>query len=147
MKLTYLPIDCALFQETLLEAKLVFIAGIAEAKSKGRGEECVSQNLRVLRGKNDKLALILFANSQRKELKRYFTIPINCINKIDPGKKAGRPVVLDLLPNFELLSQMKYLQIRFLDDQGRELLSRCKFRPDHCSDRIRFCESLSELQK
>ncbi|TQB74869.1 hypothetical protein MPDQ_004100 [Monascus purpureus] len=95
--------DCVRFQESLLSAKLVFMAGIAEAKSKGRGEECISQNLRILRGGND---------------------------KVNPGKKAGRPVVLDLLPNFDILSQMKWLQIRFLDDE----------------DRKHFCQLLSELQ-
>ncbi|BDD57899.1 hypothetical protein MAP00_003223 [Monascus purpureus] len=124
------PQDCVRFQESLLSAKLVFMAGIAEAKSKGRGEECISQNLRILRGGNGKLVLLFFANSQRKELKRYVSIPINCIDKVNPGKKAGRPVVLDLLPNFDILSQMKWLQIRFLDDE----------------DRKHFCQLLSELQ-
>lgn len=122
--------DCVRFQESLLAAKLVFMAGIAEAKSKGRGEECISQNLRILRGGNGKLVLLFFANSQRKELKRYVSIPINCIDKVNPGKKAGRPVVLDLLPNFDILSQMKWLQIRFLDDEDRKY----------------FCQLLSELQ-
>lgn len=69
------PQDCVRFQESLLAAKLVFMAGIAEAKSKGRGEECISQNLRILRGGNGKLVLLFFANSQRKELKRYVSIP------------------------------------------------------------------------
>jgi hypothetical protein len=35
-----------------LSSKLIFIGGMAEAKSKGRGEECISQNLRILRGHN-----------------------------------------------------------------------------------------------
>lgn len=38
---------------------------------------------------------------------------------MNPGKKAGKPVVLHLQPNFDLLSQMKHLQIQFLDDEGR----------------------------
>lgn len=63
------------FQELILASKLVFIAGIAEAKSKGRGEECISQNLRILRGYNGKQVILFFANSQRKELKRYVSIP------------------------------------------------------------------------
>jgi hypothetical protein len=67
--------DCVQFQELILAARLVFIAGIAEAKSKGRGEECISQNLRVFRGHNGKLVMLFFANSQRKELKRYVSIP------------------------------------------------------------------------
>jgi hypothetical protein len=53
----------------------VFLAGVAEVKSKGRGEECISQNLRILRSKTGRQAILLFANSQRKEKKRYFSIP------------------------------------------------------------------------
>lgn len=56
-------------------SKMVFIGGMAEAKSKGRGEECISQNLRILRGQNGKRVMLFFANSQRKELKRYVSIP------------------------------------------------------------------------
>ena len=48
---------------------------MAEAKSKGRGEECISQNLRILRGHNGKRVMLFFANSQRRELKRYVSIP------------------------------------------------------------------------
>ncbi|KAF7119026.1 hypothetical protein CNMCM5793_008666 [Aspergillus hiratsukae] len=112
--------DCVQFQELILAAKLVFIAGIAEAKSKGRGEECISQNLRVLRGHNGKQVMLFFANSQRKELKRYVSIPLTCIDTVNPGKKAGRPVVLELQPNFDILAQMKSLSIQFLDDQDRK---------------------------
>jgi hypothetical protein len=43
---------------------------------------------------------------------------------VNPGKKAGRPVVLELQPNFDILSQMKSLHIQFLDDQGMSFL-RC----------------------
>jgi hypothetical protein len=67
--------DCVRFQELLLCSKLIFIGGMAEAKSKGRGEECISQNLRILRGHNGKRVILFFANSQRKELKRYVSIP------------------------------------------------------------------------
>lgn len=67
--------DCVRFQELLLGSKLVFIGGMAEAKSKGRGEECISQNLRILRGHNGKRVMLFFANSQRRELKRYVSIP------------------------------------------------------------------------
>ena len=109
------------FQELVLGSKLVFIAGIAEAKSKGRGEECISQNLRILRNHNGKQVMLFFANSQRKELKRYVSIPINCIDSFNPGKKAGKPVVLQLQPNFDILSQMRTLSIQFLDDLGRFL--------------------------
>jgi hypothetical protein len=54
---------------------MVFIGGMAEAKSKGRGEECISQNLRILRGQNGKRVMLFFANSQRGGLKRYVSIP------------------------------------------------------------------------
>lgn len=67
--------DCVRFQELLLGSKLIFIGGMAEAKSKGRGEECISQNLRILRGHNGKRVMLFFANSQRRELKRYVSIP------------------------------------------------------------------------
>lgn len=69
------PTDCIRFQELLLGSKLIFIGGMAEAKSKGRGEECISQNLRILRGHNGKRVMLFFANSQRRELKRYVSIP------------------------------------------------------------------------
>ncbi|OOO14183.1 hypothetical protein OAory_01027780 [Aspergillus oryzae] len=121
--------DCVQFQELILAAKLVFIAGIAEAKSKGRGEECISQNLRILRGYNGKQVILFFANSQRKELKRYVSLPVNCIESVQPPKKAGRPVVLQLLPNFDHLSQMRSLQIHFLDHGDG--LSFCQFLADH----------------
>ncbi|ODM23060.1 hypothetical protein SI65_00649 [Aspergillus cristatus] len=119
--------DAVQFQELILASKLVFIAGIAEAKSKGRGEECISQNLRILQDHNGKQVMLFFANSLRREGKRYVSIPVSCIESINPGKKAGKPVVLQLQPNFDLLSQMKVLQIQFLDD----------------NDRKRFCEFCS----
>ncbi|KAB8239584.1 hypothetical protein ETB97_006297 [Aspergillus alliaceus] len=121
--------DCVQFQELILAAKLIFIAGIAEAKSKGRGEECISQNLRILRGYNGRQVLLFFANSQRKELKRYVSVPVNCIESVKPPKKAGRPVVLHLLPNFDHLTQMKTLQIHFLDDGDSR--SFCQFLADY----------------
>lgn len=126
----------------------MFIGGMAEAKSKGRGEECISQNLRILRGQNGKRIMLFFANSQRKELKRYVSIPctcftlsipsigtklvlfglfeprltalaVNCVASFKPPKKAGRPVVVELNPNFDILAQMRTLTIQFLDDEGK----------------------------
>jgi flavin reductase (DIM6/NTAB) family NADH-FMN oxidoreductase RutF len=67
--------DCIRFQEILLDQKLLFVAGVEVAKSKGRGEECISQNLRILRAKNGRRTIVLFANSQRKERKGYILIP------------------------------------------------------------------------
>ncbi|KAL4957072.1 hypothetical protein BDW69DRAFT_191906 [Aspergillus filifer] len=117
--------DCLQFQELILASKLIFIAGIAEAKSKGRGEECISQNLRILRGHSGKLVMIFFANSQRKERKRYVSIPLSCIDSVTPGKNTRRPVVLQLQPNFDHLAQMKTLQIQFLD--GEDQRAFCQF--------------------
>ncbi|RAK82536.1 uncharacterized protein BO72DRAFT_366819 [Aspergillus fijiensis CBS 313.89] len=121
--------DCVQFQEIILASKLVFLAGMAEAKSKGRGEECISQNLRILRGPNGKQVMLFFANSQRKDLKRYVKVPVNCIDSFNPGKKPGRPVVIQLQPNFDILTQMKTLQIQFLDDTDR--IAFCQFLSDH----------------
>lgn len=146
---------------------------MAEAKSKGRGEECISQNLRILRGHNGKRVMLYFANSQRGALKRYVSIPreyslcpfrrfphsnciplvsrfwyasmpkrvaqapsspgnlkfslsehlkpatVNCVGSVKPPKKAGRPVIIELNPNFEILSQMRNLQITFLNEDGQ----------------------------
>ncbi|KAL4914570.1 hypothetical protein BDW62DRAFT_190133 [Aspergillus aurantiobrunneus] len=117
--------DCLHFQELILASKVAFIAGIAEAKSKGRGEECISQNLRILRGHTGKLVMIFFANSQRRERKRYVSIPVSCIESVTPGKNARRPVVLQLQPNFDHLAQMKTLQILFLDGDDQKAF--CEF--------------------
>jgi hypothetical protein len=48
-----------------------------------------------------------------------YNLLVNCIEHLKPGKKAGRPVVLDLNPNFDILEQMRVLQIQFLDDNGQ----------------------------
>jgi hypothetical protein len=127
--------DCIRFQEILLDQKLLLIAGIAVAKSKGRGEECISQNLRILRAKNGRRTIVLFANSQRKERKGYILIPcefshtyptrlcrladecsVDSVDQIHQEKKGGRPVSLTLRPNSELMSQLKTLQIQFLHE-------------------------------
>jgi aspartate carbamoyltransferase regulatory subunit len=63
------------FQEALFARQIIFVAGVAEAKSKGRGEECISQNLRILRSRNGTQTIMFFANSQRKERKGYISIP------------------------------------------------------------------------
>lgn len=44
---------------------------------------------------------------------------VTCIGSIKPPKKAGRPALLDLNPNFEILSQMRNLTVQFLDDDGQ----------------------------
>lgn len=158
--------DCVRFQELLLCSKLMFIGGMAEAKSKGRGEECISQNLRILRGHNGKLVMLYFANSQRRELKRYVSIPreypcrvglslrvfpladrtVNCIGGIKPPKKPGRPATLELNPNFEILAQMRNLNVQFLDDDGQcifEFYGPGSFAYPISLDCKEFCQMLS----
>lgn len=79
--------DCVHFQEIVLDQDLVFIAGLAEAKSKGRGEECVSQNLRIFRARNGRQSILFFANSLRKEKKGYVSIPCEtCRSPVIIGK-------------------------------------------------------------
>ncbi|KIW26583.1 uncharacterized protein PV07_09666 [Cladophialophora immunda] len=112
--------DCVHFQEALLSQTVIFTAGIAEAKSKGRGEECISQNLRILRSRTGRQIILFFANSQRKEKKRYITIPLDCIDHIEQSKKSGRPMTVSLRPNFDLLAQLKALHITFLDDNDQK---------------------------
>ncbi|KAK5064381.1 hypothetical protein LTR84_000214 [Exophiala bonariae] len=112
--------DCVHFQEKLLDQQIIFTAGIAEAKSKGRGEECISQNLRILRARNGRQIVIFFCNSQRKEKKRYISIPLDCIDHIEQSKKSGRPLNLTLRPNFDLLAQLKSLSIHFLDNDDQK---------------------------
>jgi hypothetical protein len=68
---------------------------------------------------------------------------VNCIDSVNPGKKAGRPVVLELQPNFDILAQMKSLSIQFLDDQGMSFL-RCHWEIMLTSaDRKAFCAFLT----
>lgn len=106
---------CLQFQEALLQQTVIFCAGLAEAKSK-RGEECISQNLRVLKAKNGRQMIIFFANSQRKEKRKYVSVPLDSVDQIDPGKKNSRPVVMKLSGDTELMIAMKALQVQFLDE-------------------------------
>lgn len=73
---------------------MIFIGGMAEAKSKGRGEECISQNLRILRGQNGKRVMLFFANSQRGGLKRYVSIPRKIPVPIYPPPTSSRVAVM-----------------------------------------------------
>lgn len=107
--------DCLRFQESLLGQQVVFTAGMAEAKSKGRGEECISQNLRVLRARGtDRLIMIFFANSQRKEKRKYISVPAASVDHLEAGKKGK--MVLKLSPDTELIASLKTLQIHFLEE-------------------------------
>jgi hypothetical protein len=107
--------DCLRFQEALLGQQVIFTAGMAEAKSKGRGEECISQNLRILRPRGtEKAIMIFFANSQRKENRKYVSIPVSSVDHAEVSKKGK--VVLKLRADTELMANLKTLQIQFLND-------------------------------
>lgn len=68
---------------------------------------------------------------------------VNCVGSVKPPKKAGRPVIIELNPNFEILSQMRNLQITFLNDDGQ-----CSFSSVmelHCNDGSPSAFSLTAL--
>lgn len=107
--------DCLRFQESLLGQQVVFTAGMDDVKSKGRGEECVSQNLRVMRPRGtNRLIMIFFANSQRKEKRKYISVPVGSLDHLEAGKKGK--VVIKLSPDTELMASLKTLQIHFLEE-------------------------------
>ena len=120
--------DCIRLQEALLSQSVVLCAGIAEAKSKGRGEECISQNLRVLRARSGRQIIIVYANCQRNAKKRYMSVSLDSIDQYDPGKKASKPITLKLRADNDLLASLKTLTIQFLDDD----------------DHMRFCSILQQ---
>jgi hypothetical protein len=62
---------------------------------------------------NFKIFLFYFRNIYLKPA------TVNCVGSVKPPKKAGRPVIVELNPNFEILSQMRNLQITFLNDDGQ----------------------------
>lgn len=110
--------DCLRFQQAVLGQEIIFVGGLAEAKSKGRGEECISQNLRVLRPRGGgKTIMIFYTNSQRGERRKYISIPLNAITDIESGRKARHPITIKLRGETELLASLKTLQVQFLDDQ------------------------------
>jgi hypothetical protein len=107
--------DCLRFQEAILGQQIVFTAGMAEAKSKGRGEECISQNLRIVRSRGtEKAIMIFFTNSQRKENRKYISVPLSSVEHAEASKKGK--VVMKLRADTELMASLKVLQIYFLDD-------------------------------
>ena len=108
--------DCDKFQEAVLGVAVLFVAGVADIASKGRGEEAISQNLRVCRSTTGRLSLLFFANSQRKERKRYISLPVDSFDSVEPPKKNGKPVQFKLAADSELSAQMKALSILFIDN-------------------------------
>ncbi|KAK5106997.1 hypothetical protein LTS08_001122 [Lithohypha guttulata] len=107
--------DCDRFQEAVLGFAVIFAAGVAEISSKGRGEEAISQNIRVCRQKNGSLNLLFFANSQRKEKKRYLSVPVDAIDSLEVPKKMSKPVIFRLATSNDITAQMKTLSIVLLD--------------------------------
>jgi hypothetical protein len=110
--------DCLRLQEAILGQQVVFVGGMAEAKSK-RGEECISQNLRILRSNSSagKAVMIFFTNSQRRERRRYVSVPLGAIGKIESGRRS---ITMKLSGDTELLADMKSLTVHFLEDEDRE---------------------------
>ena len=49
---------------------------------------------------------------------RFVTVAVKCIDRIDQRKKPGMLISLRLKPNSSLLSELKVLEIRFLEDEG-----------------------------
>ncbi|KAJ9662056.1 hypothetical protein H2198_001598 [Neophaeococcomyces mojaviensis] len=121
--------DCDRFQEAVFGSSLLLVAGVAEISSKGRGEEAISQNLRVWKSKTGSSNLLYFANSQRKEKKRYTSLSVNSVDFVELPKKTGKPVHLKLIANGDLPTQLKNLSILFLDN----------------NDARRFCTLLQTL--
>ena len=108
--------DCTRFQEAILGFSIIFVAGIAEITSKGRGEEAISQNLRVCKYNNDNLHILYFANSQRKEKRRYIAIPTSAIEDLGVPKKIGKPITLRLASDNDTTAHLKTLNIVFLEN-------------------------------
>ncbi|RMZ88798.1 hypothetical protein DV736_g3970, partial [Chaetothyriales sp. CBS 134916] len=128
--------DCIRMQEAILSQTVLFVAGIAQAKSKGRGEECISQNLRVLKSKNSRQIVVFFANSQRKEAKKYISVPLDSIDQFDPGKKASKPVILKLGNNTDLTTTLK-ISISMAKGRVRRLYKTDRvWEFDHEQDRV-----------
>lgn len=109
--------DCHRFQQEVLGMTVLFVAGVAEISSKGRGEEATSQNLRLCRTATGSTRILFFANAQRKDRKRYVTLSIDSIEKIEQPKKSSKPVHLKLDSDDELAASMKDLNILFIDSE------------------------------
>ncbi|RMD42613.1 hypothetical protein DV735_g2506, partial [Chaetothyriales sp. CBS 134920] len=134
--------DCIRLQEAILSQTVLFVAGIAQAKSKGRGEECISQNLRVLQSRSGRQIILFFANSQRKEAKKYVSVSLDSIDQFDAGKKANKPVVLKLGNSTDVTTALKTLTIQFLDEHDQMVFLRRLYKTDrvrefdHEQDRV-----------
>lgn len=107
--------DCIRFQQEILGLNVLFVAGVAEITSKGRGEEAISQNVRLCRSATGSTSLMFFPNSQRKELKRYVLLPVDSIDKVEQPKKSNKPAHLKLNSSTDLAGQMKDLSVLFIE--------------------------------
>lgn len=114
--------DCLRFQETMLGQEILFVGGMAEAKSRGRGEECISQNLRILRprGSSGRAIMIFFTNSQRKDRRRYISVPLSSVDHVDAGRRSSSPITMRLSGDTELMKSMERLTVQFLEDGDHE---------------------------
>lgn len=109
--------DCERFQQEVLGMTVLFVAGVAEISSKGRGEEAISQNLRLCRTVTGSTRILFFANSQRKDRKKYVILSVESIEKVEQPKKSGKPVHLKLDSSDEFTASMKDLSILFIDSE------------------------------
>lgn len=124
-------VDCDRFEDAVLGQAVIFAAGVAEIRTKGRGEEATSQNLRVCKTPVGTTSLLYFANSLRRDQnqKGYVSINISTVSSAEMPKKSGKPVSVEFFSEGELPALLKSMTIIFLDD----------------NDARRFCTLLQKL--
>jgi hypothetical protein len=120
--------DCIRFQEAVLGQQIIFVGGVAEIKSRGRGEECISQNVRIIKNRdNGRMSIVFFANSQRKEKRRYVSVAMSAVEGVEHGRKGKHALTLKLRGEAEILSSLRALSIVFLEE--REYVRFCALLP------------------
>lgn len=124
-------LDCDKFEEAVLGQTVIFAAGVAEIRTKGRGEEATSQNLRVCKTATGTARLLYLANSLRRDRnpKAYVGINVSTVSSAEMPKKSGKPVLMKFFSDGELSTLLKTMNIVFLDD----------------NDARRFCTLLQTL--
>lgn len=124
-------VDCDKFEDAVLGQAVMFAAGVAEIRTKGRGEEATSQNLRVCKTPAGTTSVLYFANSLRRDQNRkvYVSVAISTVSSAEMPKKSGKPVLLKFFSEGELPTLLKSMTIIFLDD----------------NDARRFCTLLQTL--
>lgn len=114
--------DCLKFQEAILGCAIVFTGGVAEITSKVRGDEAISQNLRVCRYSNGRIILLFFANAQKPDRKRYITIPLDAVDSLEVSKKSNKPCKMKFDSSSDMKTQLGVLSVLFLDDEDAKTL-------------------------